>query len=203
MSAPRHLWSGDWQSESASHAEDLAARRGRPEEPAEPEPEPALATPRRSRLRLAIGMLGERLRRLRAWRPRPHRVRIALLAAFVMLLVAGAAYAVATNSGKAKSPQPAPVSGTGAAWLGVNLTSTGVRGAMVASVVPGSPAAIAGIRPGDVITALDTQPIVTPTILVAAISGLQPGDPVDIQLQRGASQRTAHVVLGSHPTGGP
>lgn len=201
MSAPRHLWSGDWQSESASHAEDLAARRGRREEPAEPEP--AVPALRQSRLRLALAMIRERLRKLRARPPRPRRVRLVLLVAFLTLLVAGVAYAVASNSSKSKSPSPATARGSGPAWLGVELTSAGVRGATVSSVVAGSPAAQAGIRPGDVITALDTQPIVTPAILIAALSGLQPGDPVEIQLQRGASQRTAHVVLASPPGGGP
>jgi PDZ domain len=196
MSAPRHLWSGDWQAESASHAEELAARRGRREQPAEPEP--ALATPRPGRLRRAVGFIRDRLRRLRAARPR--RARVALLATFVTLLLAGAAYALASDLSSTKSPQPAAANSPGA-WLGVDL-SAGVGGARVASVVPGSPAAIAGIKPGDVITALDTQPIVTPAILVAAISGLQPGDTVDIQLQRGASQYTVHVVLGSR-AGGP
>jgi membrane-associated protease RseP (regulator of RpoE activity) len=201
MSAPRHLWSGDWQSESASHAEDLAARRGRHQEPAEPEqPVPA---PRQSRLHLALGFVGERLRRLRAARPSPRRIRVALLAAFVTLLLAGAAYAVASDLSKTNRPQSTAASGLGPAWLGVELTSAGIRGAMVSTVVPGSPAAAAGIRPGDVITGLDTQPIVTPAVLIAALSGLQPGDPVDIQLQRGASQYTVHVVLGSHRAGGP
>ena len=200
MTAPRHLWSGDWQSESASHAEALAAGRGRREEPLEPEGEPGAPTPRQSRLRRAIGRLRDRLRRLRAARPRPRRVRIALLATFVTLLVAGAAYAVASELTTSNHPQPAAANGPGA-WLGVNLSAS-VGGARVAAVVPGSPAAIAGIKPGDVITALDTQPIVTPAILVAAISGLQPGDTVDIQLQRGASQYTVHVVLGSR-SGGP
>jgi len=200
MSAPRHLWSGDWQSESASHAQELAARRGRGEPPVEPELAPAPGAPRPGRLRLALRIVRERLRGLRAARPRPRRVRIALLATFVTLLLAGAAYAVASDLGATRSPQPAAANSPGA-WLGVNL-SAGVGGARVAAVVPGSPAAIAGIKPGDVITALDTQPIVTPAILVAAISGLQPGDTVDIQLQRGASQYTVHVVLGTH-NGGP
>lgn len=201
MSAPRHLWSGDWQSDSASHAEDLAARRGRHEEPVEPEP--PVPPPRQSWLRAAIGAVRERLRRLRLARPRPRRVRVALLALFVTLLVAGVAYAVASDLSRHSSPQPAAARGPGPAWLGVDLTTAGIRGAVVSAVVRGSPAAMAGIRPGDVITALDTQPIVTPAILIAALSGLQPGDPVDIQLQRGASQYTAHVVLGRAPNGGP
>ena len=91
----------------------------------------------------------------------------------------------------------------GTAWLGVELANAPVRGALVSSVVPGSPAAAAGIRPGDLITQLDTEPIVAPAVFVSALSGLQPGDRVDIQVQRGFSQYTARVKLASHPARTP
>lgn len=124
---------------------------------------------------------------------------MALLATFVILLGATAAYAVIADSSTTKqSPQPV-VANSGQAWLGVELANAGVRGALVSSVVPGSPAAAAGIRPGDLITQLDTEPIAAPAVFVSAISGLQPGDKVDIQLQRGASQYSAQVVLASRP----
>src|SRR2546423_14225339 len=47
MSAPRHLWSGEWRRESAAVAEELAQRRGQSEPPAEPatEPQPAYSRP--------------------------------------------------------------------------------------------------------------------------------------------------------------
>jgi S1-C subfamily serine protease len=130
-------------------------------------------------------------------------LRLALLATFVILLGATAAYAVISDSSTTKkSPQPV-VANAGPAWLGVKLANAGVRGALVSSVVPGSPAAAAGIRPGDLITELDTEPIVAPAVFVSAISGLQPGDAVDIQFQRGSSEHTARVVLASSPARTP
>jgi S1-C subfamily serine protease len=126
-----------------------------------------------------------------------------LLATFLTLLCATAAYALISDSSTTKkSPQPVAATG-GQAWLGVKLAGAGVRGALVSSVVPGSPAAAAGIRPGDLITQLDTEPIVAPAVFVSAISGLQPGDKVDIQLQRGSSHYTAQVVLASGPARTP
>ena len=198
MSAPRHLWSGDWQDESSAHAEDLAARRGRVEEPVEPEPDPP--QPRESLIRRAIRRLRERLGSLRA--PSRRRVRVALLATFLILLGATAAYAVISDSSSSTKP-PVVAGNGGEAWLGVELANAPVRGALVSSVVPGSPAAAAGIRPGDLITQLDTEPIVAPAVFVSALSGLQPGDRVDIQVQRGSSQFTAHVKLASRPARSP
>lgn len=195
MSGPRHLWSGDWQDESSAHAEDLAARRGRVEEPAEPEP--VAAAPRESWLRRAI----RRLRNLPG--PGRRRVRVALMATFVILLGATAAYAVISDSSSSTKHPPAIAGNSGEAWLGVELANAPVRGALVSSVVPGSPAAAAGIRPGDLITQLDTEPIVAPAVFVSALSGLQPGDRVDIQVQRGFSEYTAHVRLASRPAHSP
>jgi len=126
-----------------------------------------------------------------------------LLATFLTLLGATAAYAVISDSSTTnKNPQPV-VATSGEAWLGVKFANAPVRGALVSSVDPGSPAATAGIRPGDLITQLDTEPIVAPAVFASAISGLQPGDKVDIQLQRGASQYTTRVVLASRPARTP
>lgn len=206
MTAPRHLWSGDWQNESSAHAEDLATRRTnahtQPESEPEPETrsEPAARPPRRRRPSKNRRRLRDYITTIRAWTRRQRRV--ALLAAFLTLLIAGAAYAVISDSGSTNKPQPVVSSGT-EAWLGVELANAPVRGALVAKVVPGSPAAKAGIRPGDLITQLDTEPIGASATFVAAISGMQPGDAVDIQLQRGASEYAIHVKLGSRSVGTP
>ena len=199
MSAPRHLWSGDWELDSSAHAEDLAARRPLPEEPTEPEP--AAPAPRPSRLRRAIQALRRRLGSLRA--PSRRRIRVVAVVGILALLVVAGAYAMNSGSTATKTPAPATLSSNVEPWLGVKLANAPIRGAVVASVVPGSPAATAGIRPGDVITQLDTQPIVTPAILTSAIAGMQPGDKVDLQLQRGASQYSVNVALASHPAGSP
>jgi S1-C subfamily serine protease len=127
---------------------------------------------------------------------------VAVVGILALLVVAGA-YAMTSGSTATKTPAPASLSSNAEPWLGVKLASAPIRGAMVGSVVPGSPAAAAGIRPGDVITQLDTQPIVAPAILTSAIAGMQPGDKVDLQLQRGASQYTVNVALASHPAGSP
>jgi len=199
MSAPRHLWSGDWELDSSAHAEDLAARRVRPEEPAEPEP-PAPA-PRPSRLRRAIRAVRRWLGGLHA--PSRRRIRVVAVVGILALIVVAGAYAMTSGSTATKTSASASLSSNAEPWLGVKLANAPIRGAMVASVVPGSPAAAAGIRPGDVITQLDTQPIVTPAIFVSAIAGMQPGDKVDLQLQRGTSQYTVNVALASHPAGTP
>jgi S1-C subfamily serine protease len=127
-------------------------------------------------------------------------LRIAVIVGALVLATAGAALAVSDAfKGGTKSHQQASLSSPQNAWLGVEMVSSPSGGVMVARVAPKSPAEAAGIKPGDVITQIDTEPIVTPAIAAAAIDGLQAGDHVDIQLQRGASTYTAHVTLASPP----
>ncbi|MBV9465971.1 MAG: PDZ domain-containing protein [Solirubrobacterales bacterium] len=192
MTGPRHLWSGDWQLESSAHAEELAARRPHAAEPTQPtqptEPtEPTQPRVRRPRRRFASG----------------RTLRLGAAVVLVALLTGGAAYAVAsTLTGSDRTP-PAAAAAGGQPWLGVEMSSSPIGGAMVDRVIPGSPAEAAGIKPGDVITQIDTEPVAAPSIVSAAIAGLQPGDQVDIQLQRGPNPYTAHVTLASRPAGYP
>src|SRR5262249_2833279 len=137
--------------------------------------------------------------RLVAFRRRHARqLRLALVVGALVLVGAGAAYAV-SNTGGNNGHHQAAGNGPQNAWLGIEMVSSPPDGAMVARVEQKSPAQKAGIKPGDVITQIDTEPIVTPAIAAAAISGLQPGDHADIQVQRGASSYTAHVTLARPP----
>nr|WP_237159412.1 trypsin-like peptidase domain-containing protein [Mycolicibacterium rhodesiae] len=84
------------------------------------------------------------------------------------------------------------------ASLGVQLSSDdSARGAVVAGVADGSPAAAAGMSKGAVITKVDNTVIDGPESLVAAIRSKAPGDNVTLTYNdpSGAS-RTVQVTLG-------
>lgn len=70
-------------------------------------------------------------------------------------------------------------------------------GVKVAAVTPDSPAAAAGIRPGDVITALDGQAVNTLAEYAAALRGRQPGDTVTVTLRRDGAELTVAVTLAA------
>ena len=57
-------------------------------------------------------------------------------------------------------------------------------GALVAQVVDGSPAAKAGLKSGDVVTALGGKPIATPKDLSRLVADMAPGDKADITVWR-------------------
>jgi putative serine protease PepD len=84
------------------------------------------------------------------------------------------------------------------ASLGVKLSSgDNGRGATVAAVVEGSPAATAGLPKGAVITKVDDRVIDGPEALVAAINSKAPGDTVALTYDDpSGSAQTAQVTLG-------
>jgi S1-C subfamily serine protease len=87
------------------------------------------------------------------------------------------------------------------AYLGVSTgTASGeTAGAQVAEVVPGSPAAEAGLRQGDLITALDGAAIVSTEELVAAIADRESGEKVTLKVDRGSASISLEVRLGTQP----
>lgn len=87
------------------------------------------------------------------------------------------------------------------AYLGVRVgDSTNGAGAQVGSVSSGSPAAAAGLKAGDVITAVDDKAVTGADDLTAAIAARQPKDTVTLTVDRNGSTRTIDVTLGVRPS---
>jgi len=86
------------------------------------------------------------------------------------------------------------------AYLGVyvDMPQNG-SGARVARVTNNSPAEDAGMKTGDVITAVDGQTIAGPDALTSAITAAHPGDEVKLTLRRGGETKTLTATLGTRP----
>jgi putative serine protease PepD len=67
----------------------------------------------------------------------------------------------------------------------------------IASVQTGSPADQAGLKVGDVITAVDGNSVTDPSQLSQDISSHQPGDQVTITYTRSGASAQVQVKLGS------
>jgi len=70
------------------------------------------------------------------------------------------------------------------------------EGALVANVEEGSPAAKAGLRPGDVILSFKGQPIVASGDLPALVDQSLPGDKVPMEVWRSGKREQLSAVLG-------
>jgi putative serine protease PepD len=86
------------------------------------------------------------------------------------------------------------------AYLGVASRTSPSGGAAVGAVRSGTPAANAGLRGGDVITAVGGRKISSVGDLQAAIDSHKPGDTLTIIYRRAGKTHTARVTLGTRPT---
>jgi serine protease Do len=97
-------------------------------------------------------------------------------------------------------------------WLGVSVqdaaTEEGAprgaarRGVMIAGVERNSPAARAGLRAGDVVTALNGERIETSRALVRNVAAVPPGNTVKLSVLREGREREVPVQVGRRPVGG-
>jgi Do/DeqQ family serine protease len=70
------------------------------------------------------------------------------------------------------------------------------QGALISSVVSGSPAERAGLRAGDVITAFNGAPVTDPNSLRNAVASTAPGTEVRLTIWRSGGQQEVRVTLG-------
>ena len=90
------------------------------------------------------------------------------------------------------------------AYLGISSgDATNGQGALVGAVQGGSPAAAAGLRRGDVITAIDGSPVHGSNDIVSAITSHRPGDRVSLSVRRGSSRLNIGATLATQPRQAP
>jgi putative serine protease PepD len=86
------------------------------------------------------------------------------------------------------------------AYLGVQLSdATSGGGASIGQVAGGGPASDAGLKSGDVVTAIDGRNIGGADALVNAIDAHKPGDQVTLTVRRGGDTSQIKVKLGTRP----
>lgn len=95
-----------------------------------------------------------------------------------------------------------PMTGDLAASLGL----TDARGAIVSAVEPDSPAALAGVLQGDVITEFDGRPVLEANAVRNQVANTRPGSTVSLRIVRDGQERQLSARLSerdSHPAGAP
>jgi S1-C subfamily serine protease len=135
----------------------------------------------------------------------------------------GIGFAVPVNTAKHLLPRLRAGEDIERAYLGVSMATVNEdlaseldlpveSGALVESVEEDTPAERAGLRgseidelsgdvsrPGDLIVALDGEPVRSADDVVAAVAAKQPGDTVELEIYRGDDKRTVEVELGERP----
>ena len=92
-------------------------------------------------------------------------------------------------------------------WLGVTIQDIdentakalgmeNTKGSLVTSVIEGEPAAKAGIKTGDVITAVGGEPVDDSNQLLRRVAALKPGETASLSVLRKGATQTMSVTLG-------
>ena len=120
-------------------------------------------------------------------------------------VTAGYAVPLATALGAAdqivagKSSRTVHIGATAFLGVGVQAPKSG-SGALIADVVPGSPADRSGLTRGDTLTALGGTPVSSPETLTDTLLGLRPGTTVSVRyLDSSGHPHTASVTLANGP----
>jgi S1-C subfamily serine protease len=135
----------------------------------------------------------------------------------------GIGFAVPVNTAKDLLPRLREGKEIERAYLGVRMATVTEdvasevdlpvdSGALVERVEDGGPAESAGLRateidelsgeitrPGDLIVAMDGEPVRSADDVVAGVAGMQPGDTAELEIYRGDDKRTVRVKLGERP----
>jgi putative serine protease PepD len=112
---------------------------------------------------------------------------------------AGVGFSVPIDSSK-KVAQTLIAGGTVQhAYLGVRIQGV-TGGAKVTTVVAGAPAAKAGLKVGDVITAFDGKTITSADELTAAVTAAKAGEHVTVTVHRDGTTKHVTVTLGVQPS---
>lgn len=86
------------------------------------------------------------------------------------------------------------------AYLGISGdTPVGQRGARLREVPDDGPAAGAGLEIGDIITAIDEEPIESMEELISLLLGREPGETILVTYIRKGSEQSVSLVLGTFP----
>lgn len=89
-------------------------------------------------------------------------------------------------------------------WLGVAIESqsdpaAGTADVLVTGVAPGGPAGRAGIRPGDVVLAVNGASVDNATALIRTVAQLPPGSRVRLAINRNGERLVFPVRIGERP----
>jgi serine protease Do len=79
------------------------------------------------------------------------------------------------------------------------LGAPDAKGALIAAVEPGSPAARGGLQAGDLVTKAGQREVESPRDLAAAVAEARPGASLPLTLRRDGQQREQQVTLAAAP----
>ena len=111
----------------------------------------------------------------------------------------GVGFAIPSNTVRSIATQLISSGKAEHAYLGISIDANATR-ARIAEVRPSTPAQRAGLKAGDVVTAVDGNTIASGDDLTRAIDSHKPGDAITVKYRRSGSEHTVQLTLGTRPS---
>ncbi|SDF25084.1 trypsin-like peptidase domain-containing protein [Terriglobus roseus] len=122
---------------------------------------------------------------------------------------AGASFAIPSSTAKAIADQIIKTGSVHHGYLGIAMNDvtpenaqffnlTDALGAIVSQVSPGSPAASAGMKNGDVITSINGKPVENGSALQVDVAQMTPGTKINLGISRSGQHQSVNVTLGEY-----
>ena len=122
---------------------------------------------------------------------------------------AGASFAIPASTAHAIAEQIIKTGAVHHGYLGISMNDVTPEnaqffnlkealGAIAAQVTPGSPAANAGLKSGDVITSLNGNPVANGSALQLDVAQMTPGTHASLGILRNGTPQTVNVTLGEY-----
>jgi serine protease DegQ len=122
----------------------------------------------------------------------------------------GIGFAITTTVAKQIMEQIIQTGGVTRGWIGVEVQDLtpelaesfkrpNTNGALIAGVLKGGPADRAGVRPGDILIAVDSKPVLDSSTMLNLIAALSPGQTATILVMRNQAEKTVKINVGKRP----
>ncbi len=123
----------------------------------------------------------------------------------------GIGFAIPASSAKQIMEQIIQTGGVTRGWIGVEAREItpemgesfrlgATSGVLIEGVLRGGPAERAGLKPGDVLVAIEGKPVKDPNAMLNLVAALVPGKPASIRLRRDNKDVDVQVAVGKRPT---
>lgn len=126
----------------------------------------------------------------------------------------GIGFAITTSVAKQIMEQIIQSGGVVRGWIGVEVQDLtpelaesfkrpNTNGALIAGVLKGGPADQAGVKPGDIIIAVEGKPVIDSSGMLNLIAALEPGIPATIIVIRNQAEKQIKINVGKRPKPAP
>jgi serine protease DegQ len=123
----------------------------------------------------------------------------------------GIGFAIPASSAKHVMEQIIQTGGVTRGWIGVEAREItpemsesfrlgATTGVLIEGVLRGGPADRAGLRPGDILVAIEGSPVKDPNSMLNLVAALVPGKPASIRLKRDNKDLEIQVAVGKRPS---